>query len=143
MLNEEKIALMTKMAIYEKGEGRKSFSMSKYYRSDYMSLKIINSVIVTTLAYMIVVAAAVFVNMETLLDQLVEMDFLQIGKDLLLAYGITVAVNLVMTYVIYRVRFQKYRKGLNEYNGNLKKLYHISKEESAKDAHVAGGLQNE
>jgi hypothetical protein len=71
------------------------------------------------------------------------MDFLQIGKDLLLAYGITVAVNLVMTYVIYRVRFQKYRKGLNEYNGNLKKLYHISKEESAKDAHVAGGLQNE
>jgi hypothetical protein len=143
MLNEEKIALMTKMAIYEKGEGRKSFSMSKYYRSDYMSLRIINSLIVTTLAYVIVVASIIFVNVEKLLDQLVEMDFLQIGKELLMAYGITLAVNLVMTYVIYRVRFQKYRKGLNEYNGNLKKLYHISKEESVKDTHVAGGLQNE
>ena len=46
MLNEKKIALMTKMAIYEQGEGKKSFPMSKYYRSDYLSLRLINATIV-------------------------------------------------------------------------------------------------
>ena len=46
MLNEKKIALMTKMAIYEQGEGKKSFPMSKYYRSDYLSLRLIYATIV-------------------------------------------------------------------------------------------------
>ena len=55
MLNEKKIALMTKMAIYEQGEGKKSLPMSKYYRSDYISLRIINTVIVTTIAFFLIV----------------------------------------------------------------------------------------
>ncbi len=129
MLNEEKIALMTKMTIYEQSEGKKSFPMSKYYRSDYMSLRIINSLILSTVIYVIVVSLAVLLNVEQLLEELVEIDFLAMGKRLLVVYGVIVGVNLVMTYIIYRVRFQRCRKGMNEYNANLKRLYTISKQE--------------
>ena len=62
MLNEKKIALMTKMAIYEQKEGRKSLPMSKYYRSDYISLRIINTAIVTTIAFFLIAGLAVLVR---------------------------------------------------------------------------------
>lgn len=32
MLNEERVILMTKMASYEEGEGKKSMSLGRYFR---------------------------------------------------------------------------------------------------------------
>lgn len=142
MLNEKKIALMTKMAIYEQKEGRKSLPMSKYYRSDYISLRIINTVIVTTIAFFLVVGLAVLVNVEKLLDELVSMDLMKIGKNILIAYIVVILFHIAMTYIVYSYRFKKYRKGLNEYNGRLKKLYAINKQKS-KQVHSQGGLENE
>lgn len=142
MLNEKKIALMTKMAIYEQGEGKKSLPMSKYYRSDYISLRIINTVIVTTIAFFLIVGLAVLVNVEKLLDELVSMDLMKIGKNILIAYIVVIIFQTAMTYIVYSYRFKKYRKGLNEYNGSLKKLYAINKQES-RQARRQGGLEDE
>jgi len=142
MLNEKKIALMTKMAIYEQGEGKKSLPMSKYYRSDYISLRIINTTIVTTIAFFLIAALAVLVNVEKLLDELVSMDLMKIGKNILIVYIVVIIFDVAMTYIVYSYRFKKYRKGLNEYNGNLKKLYAINKQES-RQARSQGGLEDE
>ncbi len=142
MLNEKKIALMTKMAIYEQKEGRKSLPMSKYYRSDYISLRIINTAIVTTIAFFLIAGLSVLVNVEKLLDELVSMDLMKIGKNILIAYIVVILFQTAMTYIVYSYRFKKYRKGLNEYNGNLKKLYAINKQES-KQMHSQGGLEDE
>lgn len=142
MLNEKKIALMTKMAIYEQGEGRKSIPMSKYYRSDYLSLRIINTAIVVTIAYFLVIALGVLVNLEKILDELVSMDLLKIGRYMLIVYLVVIALNIIVTYFVYTHRFKRYRKGLNEYNGNLKKLYAICKEES-RQARNLGGFEDE
>ena len=38
MLNEEKIKVMNKLAMYEQGEGKKYLPVSRYYRSDYIGL---------------------------------------------------------------------------------------------------------
>ena len=142
MLNEDKIALMTKMAIYEQGEGKKSLPMSKYYRSDYISLRIINTAVVTTIAFFLVIAMAVLVNVEKLLDELVSMDLMKIGKNMLIAYIVVIVFQVVMTYFVYSYRFKKYRKGLNKYNGNLKKLYAINRQED-KQVRSLGGLEDE
>lgn len=142
MLNEKKVALMTKMAIYEQGEGKRSLPMSKYYRSDYISLRIINTVIVTTVAFFLIAGLAILVNVEKLLDELVSMDLMKIGKNILIAYIIVIIFQTAMTYIVYSYRFKKYRKGLNEYNGSLKKLYTINKQES-RQAHSQGGLEDE
>ncbi|MDY5576567.1 MAG: hypothetical protein SPF70_03685 [Lachnospiraceae bacterium] len=138
MLNEKKVALMTKMAIYEQNEGKKSMPMSKYYRSDYMSLRMINSIIVSTLVYVIVLGLVILTNVEKILDDMVTMNYVTMGKNLFLIYVVVVAVNLVMTYIIYSHRFKQYRKGLNGYNGNLKKLYEICKQESRQKEQMRG-----
>ena len=43
MLNEEKIKIMNKLAMYEQGEGKKYLPVSKYYRSDYIGLAMIKN----------------------------------------------------------------------------------------------------
>ena len=49
MINEEKIKVMTKIAMYEQGEGRKYLPISKYYRSDYIGLALIKNFFLVTL----------------------------------------------------------------------------------------------
>lgn len=142
MINEEKIALMTNLAIYEKGEGKKSIPMSKYYKSDYMSLKIMNSLILSTLVYLLGVAFGILIQVEQILEELVSMDFLEVGKKLLILYLIVAGVNVAMTYIISRMRFQEERKGLNQYNANLKKLYGIAKKEEKREMQATGGRED-
>ena len=43
MLNENKVKMMTKMAIYEKNEGKKMLRTAKYYKGDYVSLAVLKS----------------------------------------------------------------------------------------------------
>ena len=43
MLNEEKIKIMNKLAMYEQGEGKKYLPVSRYYRSDYIGLAMIKN----------------------------------------------------------------------------------------------------
>ena len=51
MLSQERIKLMTKMAAYEENEGKKYMSIGSYFRSDYMGMQVIRSVISGTLAF--------------------------------------------------------------------------------------------
>ena len=43
MLNEEKVKIMTELAMYEEGEGKKYLPVSRYYRSDYIGLALIKN----------------------------------------------------------------------------------------------------
>ena len=45
MLNQERIILMTKMASYEKNEGKKNDSIMNYFRGDYVWLQVMKSLI--------------------------------------------------------------------------------------------------
>ena len=129
MINQEKVALMTKLAAYEEGQGKKDIPQSKYYREDYISLKRINTAIVVTLAYILVLAMVVFVNVEKMMTQIATMDFVKLGKTVLTYYIVIMVVYMVISYIVYTVKFKRVRANLNEYNGNLKKLYAIYKEE--------------
>ena len=55
MLNENKVKMMTKMAIYEKNEGKKMLHNARYYKGDYVALAALKSTITTTLAFIIIV----------------------------------------------------------------------------------------
>lgn len=41
MLDERKVKLMTKLALYEETHGKEDFKISSYYRKDYASLHVI------------------------------------------------------------------------------------------------------
>lgn len=129
MLNEEKIRLMTRLALYEQKEGKKDLPLSKYYRTDYLALKMINSTIVMTLGYILLLATIVLIKIEELLSDIVNMDLVAMGRNILIIYVILFVVNMAATYFVSSYRFKRSRGNLNNYNSYLKDLYMIYKKE--------------
>ncbi len=123
MVNEEKVALMTKLALYEEKEGKKNLPMGKYYKEDYVSLHMVNTVIVATFSYILILAVIIFSHLEEMMSELANMDFIKVGKDIIIGYVAMVLIYVVISYIVYTIKFKRVRKSLNEYNGNLKKLY--------------------
>ena len=122
MLNEKKVILMTKMASYEAGEGKKHLSVCKYFRSDYISMQILKAIISGTIAFCIVVGMAVLYDFDALLKDLYKIDLIQTGKDLAVTYLFTVGFYVVVVYFVAVYRYNRARQSLRTYYGNLKRI---------------------
>lgn len=122
MLNEERIVLMTHMASYEAGEGKKNVKIGNYFRSDYIAVQVLKSVICGTIAYAVVFALYILYDFENFMQNLYKIDLLAFAKNTLIYYGIFVAAYAVLTYVICTWRYARAKKNLKNYYHNLKKL---------------------
>lgn len=122
MLNEEKIKLMTRMAAYEENEGKRSMQIGNYFRSDYIGLQVMKSVISATIAFAIVIGMYIFYDFESVMKEIYQVDLLATGKQILIAYVVFVGIYAVITYIIYAYRYTKAKKSLKKYYTHLTEL---------------------
>ena len=122
MLSQERIKLMTKMAAYEENEGRKYMSIGSYFRSDYMGMQVIRSVICGTLAFLLLAGLYVYYHFETMMPDIYKMDLMLVGRKVLFYYIVFIAVYSVITYVIYSFRYSRAKRSLKHYYYHLKQL---------------------
>lgn len=122
MLNEERIILMTKMASYEENEGKKNMAIGKFFRSDYIAIQVLKSIVCATIAYAVCFALYIFYDFETFMQDIYKMDLISFAKDVLLYYAITVVVYGAISYCVYSWRYAKAKKSLKCFRNNLKKL---------------------
>lgn len=122
MLSQERIKLMTKMAAYEENEGRKYMSIGSYFRSDYMGMQVIRSVICGTLAFFLLAGLYVYYHFETMMQDIYKMDLLLLGRRVLFYYIVFIAAYSVITYVIYSFRYSRAKRSLKHYYYHLKQL---------------------
>lgn len=134
MLNRDRIILMTKMASFEENEGKKSISICRYFRGDYIGWQVIKAIIASTVAYFVVLAAYIFYFFEDFMEDIYEIDLMAYGKKLVYYYVCFVVVFAVIAYIIYAVRYQRAKKNLKKYYGNLKRLNGMLNKESADDS---------
>lgn len=129
MLNEERVILMTQLAAYEKDEGKKSVKIGNYFRSDYIAIQVLKSVVSATVAFAIVFALFIFYDFETFMQDLYKMDLIAFARNVLIWYGVTVAGYGVATYAICSYRYARAKKSLKCYYHNLKKLNSLYNEQ--------------
>lgn len=122
MINEEKVILMTRMASYEAGQGKKDINILNYFRGDYIGFQVLKAVIAATISFFAVFALYAFYNFETLMQDIYKMDLLEFGKSIIILYLCVVGAYGVISYVIYASRYNKAKKSLKTYYSNLKKL---------------------
>lgn len=122
MLNEERIILMTQMASYEKGEGKKNVKIGNYFRSDYIAIQLLKSVVAATVAYAVVLALYIFCDFERFMIDLYKIDLFAFAQNVLTYYAVVVVGYAILTYVICSWRYAKAKKSLKCYYHNLKKL---------------------
>ena len=122
MPSEERIILMTRMAAYEEGEGKKNVKIGNYFRSDYIAVQVLKAVICAALAFVIVFGIYMLCNYETFLRELYTMDLFVFARDVLTYFCGTVVGYGVLIYVVCTWKYARAKKSLKCYYHNLKKL---------------------
>lgn len=105
MIDTDRVISMTKMAAYEKRQGKKDMAVTSYFRSDYISMQIIISMICITAAFCIGCAVCILLNFEVFMQDIYNMDLMTMGRQLLIKYAVVSAVYVAVTYFIYTVRY--------------------------------------
>ena len=134
MINEEKVKVMNKLAMYEKREAKRYLTVSKYFRSDYIGLALIKNFFLVTIGYALVLAAAGAYWGEYLLDNIHKMDLIALGTYVVAGYVIMLVAYSVLTYVQYSVKYHRAKKSVKEYYGELTRLERIYGREEKKNA---------
>lgn len=129
MLNNEKIILMTKLALYEQGEGKKKIPVGKYFKSDYIGMRMLSSFIYINIAYVICVALWLMVKGEGVLTKLLSGEIAPVVTFFGVVYAVAVIVYMTASYVYFTYKFKSIRRSLKEYNAQLKQLHSIQEKE--------------
>ena len=122
MINEEKVKIMTKLAMYEQGKGRKYLPVSRYYRSDYIGLALIKNFF---------------------LENIHKMNLVALGAYIIIGYLVVLVFYSVLTYIQYSVKYYRAKKSVREYYSQLTSLSKIyaREERKASGKGAAGGYR--
>lgn len=126
MVDEKKVKLMTRLAIYEKKEKNDGLVMSRFFERDYVRFNVLKTLVAATIVYWAVVGAYVFVSFEVILNSINNMDYFGVMYRILGWYVMFCFVYFVFAYLVYSYRYGKKRKGLTQYNSDLRDLIEIS-----------------
>lgn len=131
MLNNEKIRLMTKLAVYEEKEGKEDIRLSKYYKTDYVRYQVIKSIICATLGYVLILVLVFLYRSEYIIKNAVTLDYKTIGTYVLGFYIMVIAVYGLASIVGYSIKYDLSRKKLSRYFKLLKRLSKIYNDETS------------
>lgn len=122
MLNENKVKMMTKMAIYEKNEGRKMIKTAKYFKSDYIAFGVLRTLITTTIAFIIMLVMGVLYNIDKIITDINNLDYSAIVTGIIICYIVMLILFSVIALIVYSRQYDNSRKGLKRYFSRLNKL---------------------
>lgn len=122
MVNEERIKLMTRMAAYEKEEHKKNKKIVSFFKSDYISMQTLKSIVYTTIAFAIMFGLYVLYDFEIFMKEIYQMDIFEFAKSVIIVYGIFLGIILVITYAVSLYQYRRALQSTKLYYANLKKL---------------------
>ena len=134
MLNEEKIKIMNKLAMYEQGEGKKYLPVSKYYRSDYIGLALIKNFFLVTIGYGLALAGVAAYFGEYLMENIHKMNLVKLGTEIVVGYVAVLIVFSLLTYIQYSVKYHHAKKSVKKYYSELTQLNKIYGREEKKSS---------
>ncbi len=144
MLSEEKIRLMTGIAMFEKKEGKHIFPQNRYFKRDYISWHMIGAFFGYTVCCVLVVVLWALYHAETLLEEF-STDLL---SSLVRRFGLFYAVGLILYLLlsgwVYRRRYEYSKGGMRIYVAKLNRLekryehQNRAREMTKEDAHHDG-----
>ena len=122
MVNEDKVILMTRMACYETGAGKKNVNICNYFRGDYIGFQVLKSIIAAVISFMIIFGVYIFYHFEAFMQDVYSMDLMATGRMLAIIFLVCLAAYGIIAYVVYAYRYNRARKSLKIYYNNLRQL---------------------
>ena len=101
MVNEEKVYLMTKAALFEKKESQNALRVVSYRRKDYILSRMLLTLLAVTVAYALLIAAAVFLV-------IMGSDTIVLNTPQMIMISVIVAVVYLVILIFYYTVSHKY-----------------------------------
>ena len=145
MVNEEKVKIMTRLAIYEEGKGKEELPLTKYYKHDYVKYNMLKTGVSATFCYLLIVAAYVLLHAEELMENVNTLDYETIISSVVIGYLVFLIAYLIFSRFYYAWRYEKIKPNIIKYNHYLKKLnefYEQEVDDSPKNVKERGTIDN-
>ena len=110
MLDERKVKLMIKLALYEETHGKEDFKISSYYRKDYASLHVIYAFLSVSVGYVCLVGVLLLAGVENIMGNLSNGLIIFLFLIILAGYVGVVIVYCGIASHIYNEKHKKARK---------------------------------
>jgi len=126
MLNKDRVILMTRMASYEAGEGKKHMNVVRFFKGDYIAVGILKAIVCGTLSFGLILGLYIYYNFESFMSNMYDMDILAFVRSILTKYAWFVGIYVLITYIVCTLRYDSSRRKLKRYYRNLtvlKKMY--------------------
>ena len=104
--------------------------MTQYFRRDYVGLELMKSFLSGTIAFIIFFGVWALCGMESLMENINDMDLVAFGTEILIEYLVFITVYLLITYVVYNMRYTKGRKRIKLFYNRLKKVNRLYESEN-------------
>ena len=104
------MAVMTRMAAYEAGRGKRDREICGFFRSDYVGFQLLKTWIATTIAFCILAGIWLLYRVDEITSIFYAMDvdaIWTLGKRALVAYGIMCAGYLLVSWLIAHITYVK------------------------------------
>ena len=129
MLNNDKVRVMTRLAIYEKKRGKEDIGLSQYYKRDYIRLQILNTIVFSTIGYGLLVLLVGIYQSEYLIANAVTLNYKAIGMYVFGIYAMFLTISILCTIIASTLKFEASRRKLAGYNKGLRCLQQIYESE--------------
>lgn len=135
MIDARKVHMMTKIARYESGIGKKEEKIyRRYSRRTYLAVKQLETLLALTIAY---ATGSILYSMQYITDILTDSfplsyssAFLRLG----IGYLLFVGVGMIITGKIYARRYDQLKEHIRQYNYELYRLNRYLDESSRQEA---------
>lgn len=122
MLNEEKIRLMTGIAMYEKKAEKDIFPVTRYFKSDYVGSHMIRSLITYTFTCLMFVALWLLYQIEDIFNTMDISILISSAKYIGIVYVVGLVFYMLVTMIVYSRRYNMALKSLKVYQAKLRRL---------------------
>lgn len=130
MIDPKKVRLMTKLAVYEEGPGKKDLKINCYSKRTYVNIKQLESIIAITVAYLLGLGLYCFGIYTDIISQGLKFPYQKYILHAMILYLIIIIIDFVCTRRYYTKVYDKMREDIKQYDYNLYRLArYIQKEE--------------
>lgn len=132
MIDVEKVRLMTKISIYEKGIGKEDIRINRWKYSSYVILKTIENIIYVSIAYLLGVMLY-FIKFIPNLVSSKAYAYKNMAMHLIVLYIVLMIIVWIFSYLHYKSKYKEAIRRIIEYDKDMDQLEIYLKDEKKKE----------
>ena len=119
MIDPKKVRLMTKLAVYEEGRGRKDLKIHRYNKNTYVNIKQLESMLAVTIAYLFAIVLYCFGIYTEIITAGTKFPFEEYLMDIAAFYIIILLIDWIVTRKYYKREYKEMQENIKKYDHNL------------------------